>query len=555
MPTSQRPRREPGFRAWLLVATVVGAVLVTVLTNPLVPKLTSAGRFDNGDGRFSIWNVAWVSHALLTDPAHLFDANIFYPHTGTLAYSELNLVAGVLGTPAYAITRNPMAAHNSAAAIALWLSFMCMWALVRRLTGSPLGGLVAAAAYTFCPYLLSHTSHIQLLMAFVIPLNFLALHRLLDVPSWWRGVQLGLAVAVSGLACGYYGIYGGIALGIGGLWFSQKRAAYWRAVGLAAIVTLITIAPIMVAFDHARGAVGGGPKYTAAEMATYSAEPADYLVSSAKAHELWQPVKFSGRDPLFPGVIVLMLAVSALVITARGLRQTVTSWTVIGYSLIGVFAAIASLGPKGLVYTVLFHTVPTIQLLRAPSRFGLVVMFALAVLAGIAVSNIRQRRWMAIALLAGVAIESGAQTDRWGWPSWPLQQYGTVPRAFTVLAGLPQGGTVEFPFPYKSSDVHNHSEAMLNSTFHWQPMVNGYSDIVPEDFYKIMLPINDFPDAESFKLMQQYRVRYVLWRMPTYNAESRAVLEARFPPFMKYLKPIVTDGDVWLYEITSYPAS
>ena len=34
-------------------------------------------------------------------------------------------------------------------------------------------------------------------------------------------------------------------------------------------------------------------------------------------------------------------------------------------------AAIASLGPKGLVYTVLFHTVPTIQLLRAPSRFGL----------------------------------------------------------------------------------------------------------------------------------------------------------------------------------------
>ena len=83
------------------MATVVGAVLVTVLTNPLVPKLTSAGRFDNGDGRFSIWNVAWVSHALLTDPAHLFDANIFYPHTGTLAYSELNLVAGVLGTPAY----------------------------------------------------------------------------------------------------------------------------------------------------------------------------------------------------------------------------------------------------------------------------------------------------------------------------------------------------------------------------------------------------------------------------------------------------------------------
>ena len=85
---------------------------------------------------------------------------------------------------------------------------------------------------------------------------------------------------------------------------------------------------------------------------------------------------------------------------------------------------------------------------------------------------------------------------------------------------------------------------MYFSIWHQKPMVNGYSDIVPEDFYKIMLPINDFPDAESFKLMQQYKVRYVLWRMPTYNAESRAVLEARFPPFMKYLKPIVAGEEL-----------
>ena len=222
MPNSLQRRRDPGFRAWLIVAAGAGAMLVTALTYPLVPKMATVGRFDNGDGRFSIWNVAWVAHALVSDPAQLLNANIFHPHTGTLAYSELNLVAGVLGLPVYALTGNPVAAHNSAAAMALWLSFLCMWGLVRRLTGSPLAGLVAGAAYTFCPYLLSHTSHIQLLMAFVIPLMFLALHRLVDVPTWQRGVQLGLSVAVAGLAAVRTTMLGGV--GVAGLQAAASRA-------------------------------------------------------------------------------------------------------------------------------------------------------------------------------------------------------------------------------------------------------------------------------------------------------------------------------------------
>lgn len=72
-------------------AALVGAVLVVLMTAPMLTRPQSVGRVDTNDGRFSIWNVAWIDHALLTDPRHLLDANIFSPHTGTLAYSELNL--------------------------------------------------------------------------------------------------------------------------------------------------------------------------------------------------------------------------------------------------------------------------------------------------------------------------------------------------------------------------------------------------------------------------------------------------------------------------------
>jgi len=540
-------------RAWVVVAAIVGAVMVTVLTYPTVTKMGSVGRFDTGDGRFSIWNVGWVSRALITDPRHLLDANIFFPHTGTLSYSELNLVAGVFGVPAYAVSHNPVAATNSAIVIALWLSFMCMWAFVRRLTGSPLAGLVSATAYTFCPYLLAHTAHIQLQMAFVVPLTFLALHRLIDLPTVWRGVQLGLAVATSGLACGYYGIYGGIALGVAAIWFASSDRAYWKGLAVALVTAAVLVGPIMFAYHRARADVGGGRVITSEDLRHYAAQPIDYLSSGAKAHELWQPAKFSGREPLFLGVTASILALFTLVAAARGRRLTVAPWTVAGYAVVGAFAALASFGPSGMLYTLLFKTVPAMGLVRVPARFGLVTMFAVAALAGVAVSTIRLRRWLALVFLVMVAAECGAQTEEWGWPSWPVRAMSPVPHAYRVLATLPRGATVEYPFPYTSENTHNHTKAMLMSAYHWQPMVNGYSDIVPDDFYTIMLPINAFPDAESFAIMKQYKVRYVVWRMNTYDAESRARLDARFPPFMRYLKPIVQDEDVWLFEIVDYP--
>ena len=40
-------------------------------------------------------------------------------------------------------------------------------------------------------------------------------------------------------------------------------------------------------------------------------------------------------------------------------------------------------------------------------------------------------------------------------------------RSRSWLATLPRGPVVEYPFPYKSTDLHNHGWAMLMSTYHW----------------------------------------------------------------------------------------
>ena len=157
--------------------------LTVAVTWPLVTVIGSAARVDNADAQFSIWNVAWVARTLIVDPLHVFDANIFYPHRGTLAYSEANLGAGLLALPVYWATGNPYSAYNFILLLSFVANATAMYYLARYLTGSRPAAVVAAIGFAFCPYVFGHLPHVQLLMTAGLPLGLLAFHRLSDAPS------------------------------------------------------------------------------------------------------------------------------------------------------------------------------------------------------------------------------------------------------------------------------------------------------------------------------------------------------------------------------------
>jgi hypothetical protein len=544
-PVVPRPSRV---REWV-TALLVGALAVTALTYPLVPRMGNMARYD-GDAKFGLWNVAWIGHALLTQPTHLFDANIFFPHTGTLAYSELNLVAGFLGFPGYAITHNPFVALNSAIAIALFLTFVLTWALVRRLTGSAGAGLVAAMGFAFCPNIPSRSGELQLLMTFGIPLVFLAFHRFHERPNVWRSVGLGAALAVCGLACAYYGLFTATALALISLVMADRRRAYWTGLGGALITMLLILAPIVMPYTAARRAVAAPQAAPADRLVEWAARPADFLTSPTFADSWLRPAVQrtlgASTDPMFPGLIVLALA--AIAIAKERHRTT------IAYLAIAVFALWAAFGPRLLLYTVVAKIIPGMALLRAPVRYGILVSFALAILAGYGARRLARGR---IAITAALVLVTAMELAVWGGPGttpgWTLAPMPVVPQAYRLLASLPPGPVVEFPFPYKRTDFHRHLVPMFWSVFHWQPLVNGYSDVVPQDFRDIAVPINAFPDAASFEILRARQVRYVVWDMNGYEGVSRERLMARFPPYAANLQLLTTDHDVWLYEIRDYP--
>jgi len=78
-------------------ATGLFAILTAIMTWPQVLVL-STHAVDDPDVFFNLWRLRWITHAL-SSRASLFDANIFHPERGVLAYSDALLVEGVLGAP------------------------------------------------------------------------------------------------------------------------------------------------------------------------------------------------------------------------------------------------------------------------------------------------------------------------------------------------------------------------------------------------------------------------------------------------------------------------
>ena len=70
--------------SFLALAFVLFAGLTAVMTYPQVFHMMD-GVHDDGDPLMVTWVLAWVAHQLPRAPAHLFDANIFYPERNTLA--------------------------------------------------------------------------------------------------------------------------------------------------------------------------------------------------------------------------------------------------------------------------------------------------------------------------------------------------------------------------------------------------------------------------------------------------------------------------------------
>ena len=555
-----QPPRDTMWRRLARACLAGSAALLAalVMTWPLAAGFDHLGRTrtDDSDGLYAIWNVTWVARTLAERPAQLFDANIFYPHRSALAFSEANLVGGIVGMPGWILTRNPYVTHNSALIFAFASSALGAWLLARRLSGSRPAAAAAAIVYAFCPYFFAHTAHIQLLMGGGIPIALLLVHRLADTPTVRRGAALGLALAVQALACAYYGIFAGLMVGYAALFLAVSRSrlrdrTYWIALATGAAVSVAIVVPFFIPF---LGVQESGFHRTLEESRRYAATLADYTISPAHAHQWLRNLSARfGRwhEPLFPGALALLLGLAGLAVAAARPRTSPGAVsdreTVFLYGSLGLLTVWASFGPAAGLYTALFETVPLFAFLRAPSRFGVVLPLVLGVLGSLALARVtpRARAPVALAVAALAAWEVNVLP-------FPWHRAPALPKPYTLLAQLPDGPVAEFPFYGGRVAFPLHTQYMLFSTAHWKPLLNGYSDHIPADFREAAVILDSFPSNDAFAVLRRRRVRYigVHWNM---FAGREGEIRQRLEPYMRHLRELASDELMTLYEIVSFP--
>jgi hypothetical protein len=538
-----------GWRELVIVFLGFGASTLALM-HQVAFHLGTVARIDNGDGQFSIWNVAWVARTLVVDPLHVFDANIFYPHRWTLAYSEANLGEGALAVPVYWLTRNAYAAHNTVLLLSFVLSGTATYYLVRYLAGDRRAAAIAAIGFAYCPFVFGHTPHIQLEWTAGLPLALLAFHRLADRPTIGRGAVLGAVVGAQALFCAYYAVFAVLIVGYAALVLAATRrlwtdARYWTALFAAAIATALVGAPLYFPYALLRNQTGFSRTLT--DAGSFSATWSMYFASGAYAHAwMLRLVRYRG-EVLFPGFVTSVFGILGAVVVWFDRRSRFRE-TAILYSTLGVLAYWASLGPTAGLYSVLYALIPPFTWLRAPNRLGLIVTLALAALAGIGMSAALQRISRPIVLtvvLAGIALAELAVPIR--FPTVP-----PVESAYRVLATLPWGPVIEMPV-YSEKFGFVRARYMLSSTVHWMPLVDAYSDYIPRDFNAKAGVLGDFPTREAFKVLEPDKVRYAVFHTDTYSSDTRRDLMTRLQEFSPYLRQHYADERTSVYEIIAFP--
>jgi hypothetical protein len=81
------------------------------------------------------------------------------------------------------------------------------------------------------------------------------------------------------------------------------------------------------------------------------------------------------------------------------------------------------------------------------------------------------------------------------------------------------------------------------------PLVDAYSDYIPQDFRDRADILASFPDAASIAELRREGVRYALVHESDYQGEMKTTLEQSETAFAAQLRTLYADGSVRLYEI------
>jgi hypothetical protein len=560
-----------------LAALILYGALVTCLTWPLGAHLgthlPSTGPLCEYDSLYSAWALSWESHALVTAPARLGDANAFHPARGALFYGPTAFGALPYFAPTFLSTGNPALALNLLFLSGVALTAFSLHSVATAWTGSQLAGLVAGSTFLGSRWVLWHFLPATPHFAVLLYLPWIA--YLGATPSLSRGTSVGLLalIVLQSLVDPVYLAPASMApLVVLAAARFLRRSTRASALRLATILAAGELALVPVAAGYL-GVRRENPNL---------AEQTLWRVAQQPSELPWG--FFAPLSPVAVQVVFLcLIAMGAASLSLsdrrrdRALRRAwVTSLLWVGVGLLISLTPVVTWYGRDveLPHAEIARWVPLFGFLRVPMRLSVAALIGLALLAGLAFAECATRlaegaprafARLAPPALAAVLLGLGYSQYLRGFdvpfvrealpPAYPLQSLG--PARSPVVAALQSPGGPILELPVDLDEVysaHLHARAMYRSIFHWRPLLNGYSSYWPKGFPARMQLARQLPDANALaELFRKTGLETIVVDITLLPREDRAAWRAiaRRRRNSPRLELLAAEGGVFVFRIPS----
>ncbi len=392
MPPENRSREVlRGRRVRLVGAVAVHVIFAAVVTWPLLRDMSTHVAGDQGDPILNTAILVWNA-TTLPFSEQWWNAPHYFPTQGVTTFTENLLGVYPISSPIYWLTANPVLAYNVALFLTWPLSGLAIFLLVRRLTDHDAAAFLAGLMFAFNPMRGVAVFHIQTLATYGIPFGLVGLHGYLaDQRRGWL-VLFGLAWIQQGFANGYYILYGGLIFGLWLLYYCSTRSAFRHAgaILVAWAVSSLALVPMLLRYRAVHDVMGMHRSIN--EILYFSASPHSWF-EVGDITWLWHWVLPSGKDNLFPGLMIVALTVAGIGhALTRGREPSSSHW--LHGRLRSVLWAVAAVSVASIVWVLWSGPVDTMVgpiavKMRSLDR-GLVVLALDGVLLAVSTSSIRR---------------------------------------------------------------------------------------------------------------------------------------------------------------------
>lgn len=182
-------------------------------------------------------------------------------------------------------------------------------------------------------------------------------------------------------------------------------------------------------------------------------------------------------------------------------------------------------------YNLLYRWVPVFKLMRAPSRFSIMVSLSLAVLAGLALAsflNSKKIAWPKKSLLFFITGLILLEQISIPLPLAPMPNKGKIPEIYQTIATMPpEKILLELPLPESRLNYYQEALPMYYSLFHRHRLVNGYSGFIPPAYSILQEAMETFPNEHTVALLERLKIDLILVHTKGYRPEKgKEIVEA-----------------------------